>query len=106
MSAISLVPRTREITDIFNTFDEICLVFISKKVNILSIYIFVIAVDGIVLVVFDKKLRQNISTPKFGLFVPMQTEKTHISQCIRQLIPEKHTDKIIKTIRFQCFRTL
>ena len=29
--AISLVLRTREITDIFNTFDEIYLVFISKK---------------------------------------------------------------------------
>ena len=28
---ISLVLRTREITDIFNTFDEIYLVFTSKK---------------------------------------------------------------------------
>ena len=34
ISAISLVLRTREITDIFNTFDEIYLVFTSK-VNIL-----------------------------------------------------------------------
>ena len=31
ISAISLVLRIREITDIFNTFDEIYLVFISKK---------------------------------------------------------------------------
>ena len=31
ISAISLVLRTREITDIFNTFDEIYLVFTSKK---------------------------------------------------------------------------
>ena len=31
MSAISLVLRTREITDIFNTFDEIYLVFTLKK---------------------------------------------------------------------------
>ena len=31
ISAISLVLRTREITDIFYTFDEIYLVFISKK---------------------------------------------------------------------------
>ena len=30
-SAISLVLRTREIADIFNTFDEIYLVFTSKK---------------------------------------------------------------------------
>ena len=30
ISVISLVLRTREITDIFNTFDEIYLVFISK----------------------------------------------------------------------------
>ena len=29
--AISLMLRTREITDIFNTFDEIYLVFTSKK---------------------------------------------------------------------------
>ena len=35
LSAISLVLRTCEITDIFNTFDEIYLVFTSKKVNIL-----------------------------------------------------------------------
>ena len=38
ISAISLVLRTREIADIFNTFDEIYLVFSSKKVNILYIY--------------------------------------------------------------------
>ena len=31
ISAISLVLRTREITNIFNTFDEIYLVFTSKK---------------------------------------------------------------------------
>ena len=31
ISAISLVLRTREITDIFNTFNEIYLVFTSKK---------------------------------------------------------------------------
>ena len=31
ISVISLVLRTREISDIFNTFDEINLVFISKK---------------------------------------------------------------------------
>ena len=31
ISAISLVLRTCEITDIFNTFDEIYLVFTSKK---------------------------------------------------------------------------
>ena len=31
ISAISLVLCTREITDIFNTFDEIYLVFTSKK---------------------------------------------------------------------------
>ena len=31
ISAISLVLRTREITDICNTFDEIYLVFTSKK---------------------------------------------------------------------------
>ena len=31
ISAISLVLRTREITDIFNTLDEIYLVFTSKK---------------------------------------------------------------------------
>ena len=31
ISAISLVLRTREINDIFNTFDEIYLVFTSKK---------------------------------------------------------------------------
>ena len=31
ISAISLVLRTREITDVFNTFDEIYLVFTSKK---------------------------------------------------------------------------
>ena len=31
ISAISLLLRTREITDIFNTFDEIHLVFASKK---------------------------------------------------------------------------
>ena len=31
ISAISLVLRTREITDIFNTFDEIYLVFTSIK---------------------------------------------------------------------------
>ena len=31
ISAISLVLRTREITDIFNAFDEIYLVFTSKK---------------------------------------------------------------------------
>ena len=31
LSAISLVLRTREIPDIFNTFDEIYLVFTSKK---------------------------------------------------------------------------
>ena len=37
ISAISLVLRTREITDIFNTFNEIYLVLISKKVNILYI---------------------------------------------------------------------
>ena len=30
-SAISLVLRTREISDIFNTFDEIYLVFTEKK---------------------------------------------------------------------------
>ena len=30
ISTISLVLRTREITDIFNTFDEIYLVFTSK----------------------------------------------------------------------------
>ena len=35
ISAISLVLRTRKIADIFNTFDEIYLVFTSKKVNIL-----------------------------------------------------------------------
>ena len=33
ISAVSLVLCTREITDIFNTFDEINLVFTSKKVN-------------------------------------------------------------------------
>ena len=38
MSAVSLVLRTREITDIFNTFDEIYLVFISKKLTF-SIYL-------------------------------------------------------------------
>ena len=37
ISAISLVLRTREITDIFNTFYEIYLVFTKKKVNILYI---------------------------------------------------------------------
>ena len=31
ISTFSLVLRTREITDIFNTFDEIYLVFTSKK---------------------------------------------------------------------------
>ena len=31
LSAISLVLRTREISDIFNTFDEIYLVFTEKK---------------------------------------------------------------------------
>ena len=31
ISVTSLVLRTREITDIFNTFDEIYLVFTSKK---------------------------------------------------------------------------
>ena len=31
ISVISLVLCTREITDIFNTFDEICLAFTSKK---------------------------------------------------------------------------
>ena len=31
ISAISLVLRTREISDIFNTFDEIYLVFTEKK---------------------------------------------------------------------------
>ena len=31
ISAIPLVLRTREIADIFNTFDEIYLVFTSKK---------------------------------------------------------------------------
>ena len=31
ISAISLVLRTREISDIFNTFDEIYLVFTLKK---------------------------------------------------------------------------
>ena len=31
ISAISFVLRTREITDIFNTFDKIYLVFTSKK---------------------------------------------------------------------------
>ena len=31
ISAISLVLRSREITDIFNTFDEIYLVFTSKR---------------------------------------------------------------------------
>ena len=31
ISAISLVLRTREISDIFNTFDEIFLVFTEKK---------------------------------------------------------------------------
>ena len=31
ISAISLVLRTREITDIFNTFDEIYLIFTSKS---------------------------------------------------------------------------
>ena len=31
ISAITLVLRTREIADIFNTFDEIYLVFTSKK---------------------------------------------------------------------------
>ena len=31
ISAISLVLRTREILDIFNTFDEIYLVFTEKK---------------------------------------------------------------------------
>ena len=31
ISVISLMLRTREITDIFNTFDEIYLVFTSKK---------------------------------------------------------------------------
>ena len=30
--------RTREITDIFNIFDEIYLVFTSKKVNILYLF--------------------------------------------------------------------
>ena len=38
ISAISFVLRTREITDILNTFDEIYLVFTSKKVNILYIF--------------------------------------------------------------------
>ena len=38
ISAISLVLRTREITDILNAFDEIYLVFTSKKVNILYIF--------------------------------------------------------------------
>ena len=33
----TLVLRSRKITDIFNTFDEICLVFTSKK-EIFSIY--------------------------------------------------------------------
>ena len=36
--AISLVLRTREITDIFNTFDEIYLVFTSKSKYPLCIY--------------------------------------------------------------------
>ena len=31
ISAISLVLRTREISDIFNTFDEIFMVFTEKK---------------------------------------------------------------------------
>ena len=35
ISVNSLVLRTREFTDIFITFDEIYLVFTSKKVNIL-----------------------------------------------------------------------
>ena len=35
ISQTSLVLRTRELTDIFITFDGIYLVFISKKVNIL-----------------------------------------------------------------------
>ena len=37
ISAISLILSTREITDLFNKFDKIYLVFISKKVNILYI---------------------------------------------------------------------
>ena len=43
-SAISLVLRTREISDIFNTFDEIYLVFTEKKVNIL--YMLAAALSG------------------------------------------------------------
>ena len=38
ISAISLVLRTREISDIFNTFDEIYLVFTKKKANILYLF--------------------------------------------------------------------
>ena len=38
ISEISFVLRICEITDIFNTFDEIYLVFTSKKVNILYIF--------------------------------------------------------------------
>ena len=40
--AISLVLRTREISDIFITFDEIYLVSTLKKVNILYIFISVL----------------------------------------------------------------
>ena len=39
ISAISLVLRTREITDIFNIFDEIYLVCTSKKSNVLYILV-------------------------------------------------------------------
>ena len=35
---ISRVERTREIADIFNTFDEIYLAFTSKKVNTLYLF--------------------------------------------------------------------
>ena len=42
-----LVLRTREITDIFNAFDEIYLVFTPKKVNIL--YIFLKEIDASIL---------------------------------------------------------
>ena len=41
ISAISLVLHTREITDIFNTFNEIYLVFTSKKKKVNILYVVV-----------------------------------------------------------------
>ena len=39
ISTISLLLRTRELIDIFRTFDQIYLVFISKEVNIRYVFL-------------------------------------------------------------------